>query len=185
MAETRTVKITVEKVSSVDGRDGPQWELQAKVPWSQYPIKLWMDDVESQDRPRKGDVYCDLTQGKLFEGKTGENDYDYRWHLKQFDVEPGDNPWEEAAPASTQRPRAAPESASRGQSRGNGQRDATGVSIERQVAMKEARPATEWLLQMQPEMVGAAVAVDDGAFVSLYLATLDNIYDHILARIQE
>ncbi len=35
--------MTIEKTSNVDGRDGPQWELQVKWPWSnEYPDKVWL-----------------------------------------------------------------------------------------------------------------------------------------------
>ena len=194
MPEIRTEYVNIERVAQVEGNNGPQWELALKVAWSMYPIKIWMDIATHPARPATGDVYCSLKRGRLKAGKTGDKDYDYNWHMNAFDIVPDPNDAGEPeylepgdTPRAPERPRAAPSSAPSGGNRG-GQRDATGISIERQVAMKEARPATEWLLQMQPTLVLATMEgedADETTLTALYRRTLDSIYDHILARIQE
>ncbi len=46
--------MTIEKVSAVEGRDGGQWELQVKWPWTnEYPDKIWLDQA-TFEMPKNG-----------------------------------------------------------------------------------------------------------------------------------
>ena len=42
--ESFPTTMTIEKISDVEGNNGPQWELQVKWPWTNnYPDKIWLD----------------------------------------------------------------------------------------------------------------------------------------------
>ncbi len=45
--------MNIEKISDVEGRDGLQWELQVKWPWTnKYPDKVWLD--QGGEKPTVG-----------------------------------------------------------------------------------------------------------------------------------
>lgn len=48
--------VVVEKVNPSEGRDGPQWELQVKWPWTnpQYSDKVWIDVASFPNSPAPG-----------------------------------------------------------------------------------------------------------------------------------
>lgn len=199
MPETRTETINIEEVATVtDKNNQSEWKLLAKPAWSKFAVYFYMAKAVHPSQPPPGPVRCVLQRQGLKQSKRNDPephpDYDYYWRITVWDIVPDPNDAGEPeylepgdTPRAPERPRAAPSSAPSGGNRG-GQRDATGISIERQVAMKEARPATEWLLQMQPTLVLAAMEgedADETTLTALYRRTLDSIYDHILARIQE
>jgi hypothetical protein len=97
----------VKAVSNVAGKYGPQWEIQIKYPFSNYPSKAWVSDASEDDNnriyhpksaaaPQPDREYpCIIRRGvksqKRDEDETGEG-YDgtlawmYRWRMIEFDT---------------------------------------------------------------------------------------------------
>lgn len=68
--------VAIEKVSTVAGRDGPQWELQVKWPWStRIPDKIWLDKKTWPDEPVLGAWPAQIEKRGL-KRKADGNDYD-------------------------------------------------------------------------------------------------------------
>lgn len=81
--------VTIEKVSTVTGRDGPQWELQVKWPWStKIPDKIWLDK-KTWDEPMLG-AWPAKVEKRGLKRKADGNDYDgsqgwmYNYRLVAF-----------------------------------------------------------------------------------------------------
>ena len=97
-AETlrRTVDIQVTKASKVQGNYGPQWEIEAKVPYSQYPDRFWFDREESDAEIEAGVYHCILERGKNKnpDKYDGGADWHYQWKMIDF---PFDRPIEDVS----------------------------------------------------------------------------------------
>ena len=130
--------VTIEKVATVPGRDGPQWELQVKWPWStRIPDKLWLDKKSFPTEPMAG-TWPVQVEKRGVKRKADGSDYDgsqgwmYNYRLISFGgpgagVAPPASPPARAEEPEPQYP--APPAA---------WRDPKGASIERQVALKAA-----------------------------------------------
>jgi|TARA_Y100000310_G_C20676131_1_gene813152 hypothetical protein len=147
--DIRTVTLTVDGIRGQrQGRDGSnQLSVYANIPalGSQYPTgPLW---VAEEDAPVVGQAYTvQIRKGNLKKGKDGSRDWDYWWEVDVWNVQGvAPDPVQPRPPAFAQGPQA-PVQPSSGQ-QGSPQQpapqrapvaDPTRMSIERQVAAKEA-----------------------------------------------
>jgi hypothetical protein len=132
MAETdKVVNVTVESVADVQGRNGPQIQLELEVPWSKWPSKFWVNTGVFA-RPKVGEQHqVRFTRGALKEDADPDMDWNYRWYIGEWDTGESVSP---PAPAPTPMPSPAVPGGG-GKTR---QADPTRRSIERQVAFKGA-----------------------------------------------
>jgi hypothetical protein len=86
---TREVTVEVKSAAAVEGRYGPQWQLEAQPPWSMFPTKFWVDRFQGAEAPTPGLHICLMEQGMLRPGKGGDHEYDYNWKIISIDT-PGD-----------------------------------------------------------------------------------------------
>jgi hypothetical protein len=125
--------LPVNSAAPVQGRYGPQWELQVQYPWSKYPQKAWIQRVERDSPIEPGTYRCIIERGGMIDPAKGQVEWNYKRTIVQFDV--GDSLATSAQPAAqvpyqttvTNQPTAYvdPEIARR-------------ASIEKQVALKAA-----------------------------------------------
>lgn len=178
---TKNVNLDVEKSATVsDDRFGDQWELTARGLFgSKFPVPIKFPIDEGFPLPRPGIYYRTvLRREKLKSGKDGSRDWDYFWGGLTLGslTPPGDG--SETPSEAPKRP-AQPRQASLHPDGHDGPyRDPTRASIERQVALKEARAATEYLLQAN----WGGRAQDQGP--EFYLALAKQMYDGFLALLQ-
>lgn len=146
VVEGRVLVTLTEEAVAVQGRDGPQWKLKVQYPWSQYPQDTWIDQggegSEGDNRPQAGEYWCMVRRGLLLDGKDGTREFHYRHWINSIGVDDavpeypvmggGDRPTSAAihSPSSAQHSVKVDETPFR---------DPTRDSIERQVALKEAR----------------------------------------------
>lgn len=79
-AKRRVEDVEIRSAAAVAGNHGPQWQLEAMVSWSMYPIRLWIDAHEG-DSPPHGVLQLTLERGKLREGRDAEQEYNYHWRV--------------------------------------------------------------------------------------------------------
>lgn len=85
----RTVTLEIRSVSEAGGRNGPQWQLEFDVPWSDYPMRGWLDQSEHPTQPSLGPTRGLLQRGRLLDGKSGDSgapEYNWRWRLLEINV---------------------------------------------------------------------------------------------------
>ena len=90
----RTATIAVRSAAPVQGRDGPQWELSVKYPWSQYAAKNWIDRLAEKELA-PGDYVCLMERAALRKNedgteKDGSHDYDFNWKIIKFNLDPAE-----------------------------------------------------------------------------------------------
>lgn len=86
MSETKSVDIEILSVADDDGRNGPQWKLDVKLPWSKYPSKIWVDKDQFPDVIR-GKYNAIMARGALRDGKDPEKDWSYNWFINELNPE--------------------------------------------------------------------------------------------------
>jgi hypothetical protein len=89
-AMRRTLTLHVRTAAPVQGKYGPQWELETDVPFSQFPVKFWIDrNLAANEEIADGDYPCILERGDLKLGKTQEGaaDFDYKWRIIEFNTD--------------------------------------------------------------------------------------------------
>jgi len=102
----RRMKLEIRSAAKVEGNRGPQWQLEAKYPFSQYPQKGWIDREEGSEIA-PGTYWCGVERGALKDGKSGEKDYDYFWNIVAFNIPVPDGTAPAAgAPLTTSPPKA-------------------------------------------------------------------------------
>ena len=126
---------TIVKTSEVDGRDGPQWELELRWPWTnpQYVDKVWLSKKDYQAAPARGaqNVIAIKTGNKKKRDGTyydGSQPWQCNYRILSFGgpgVQTSTPPAANATAATTARP-------------GANYSDPRQASIERQVAFKAA-----------------------------------------------
>ena len=80
--------VTVDKViPNVPGNNGPQKELHLQVPWSQYPVKFWIDENLPINPQNNEQCWVTFNRGALRQGKDPNYDYNYRWFIAKWGVE--------------------------------------------------------------------------------------------------
>ena len=90
----KIVDVEVGAVVADTGNRGPQWKLVgARIPaLSQYQKDYWIDS-EGVEQPAPGTYRCRIGRGKLLNNrdgtpKDGTHDYDYRWYINAFGLDP-------------------------------------------------------------------------------------------------
>ena len=160
----RTELVTLDKfVPNVAGRDGPQWELHLRTPWTQFPQQMWVTENMFPE-PTVGQQYLvTFSRGRLKppgpdgQAKDPSLDWNYRWFIAAWDVSEEDRvvytPHDTNHGLSTNHGLNFPTS-SDGANGATPRPDPTRVSIERQVALKAAVELAV-AQQIMPESIGA------------------------------
>jgi len=102
----------VKSCAAVDGRNGPQWLIEVDVDFTQYPLKIYLEQSDYPD-PIKAGLYprCVFERTRLISpDRDASIDYNWRWRLASFDAAPPEDATR--APAQT-RPRRPPRSPAR------------------------------------------------------------------------
>ena len=93
--DERVVDIHVNKVASVSGKNGAQYEIHADgkaLFGSQYDYRFWVDVSKVPAPPMPDASYrCVIQRGPLQAGKDESKDYNYKWYITRWnadDVEP-------------------------------------------------------------------------------------------------
>ena len=135
----KTVFATVEKVADVDGRDGPQREVTMEVPWSDYPVRFWLDR-DTPPFPKAGDhCWVKFNRGRIKDGGDPERDWSYRWYIADYNVEAPPEGESETSIGSSVPANSGPSSSPKtitARGPGAGSQPTRERSIERQVAFK-------------------------------------------------
>ena len=142
-AATRETSVTIQKVAAAEGREGPQWELHVRWPWTpqaaKFPERCWIDKalapmlepglyhVTAADKGVK-------PAGEGKEPLDGTQPWMHRWQIVAFGEKAAA---QEGAGPSADAPPQEPEDEMPEPS-GRRHRDPTRDSIERQVALKAA-----------------------------------------------
>ena len=78
--------IDIQSCSPAAGRQGQaQWMLTAKVPWSQYPERFWIDAAQGAPPIAPGQHHCAFTVGRLKPNSVGDAPFHYRFTLTIID----------------------------------------------------------------------------------------------------
>ena len=85
--------IEIQSCAPAAGRQGQsQWMLAAKVPWSQYPERFWVDAVQGALPVTLGQHHCAFTVGRLKPNSVGSEPFHYRFTLNVIDYVGGAYP---------------------------------------------------------------------------------------------
>ena len=79
----------VKSCAAVDGRNGPQWLIEVAVDFTQYPLKIYLEQSDYPD-PIKAGLYprCEFRRLRLISpDRDASIDYNWRWRLASFDAE--------------------------------------------------------------------------------------------------
>ncbi len=120
--ENRMIDLEVLSVAEADGRDGPQWKLEVKWPWSKFPGQSWVNQSDFA-KIERGKYRASISKGHLLPDKDPEKDWSYRWYIESL------TPLDQMSPSSSNGP---PPTAMRPPS------DSRSASIERQSCLKAA-----------------------------------------------
>lgn len=138
------VVVNIEKVSEVSGRDGPQWELQVKWPWTnaKYADRTWLDQAAYRDPPVIGihNVTIERTTTKKNrdgEPHDGSKDWMWSYRIIEFDA-PNEEPPERGTNFPTMRVRDMPEEDTESHFPGPPAKDAIQTRIEIGMAFNAA-----------------------------------------------
>ena len=78
--------IEIQSCAPAAGRQGQsQWMITAKVPWSQYPERFWIDAVQGALPLAQGQHHCAFTIGRLKPNSGGDAPFHYRYTLNVID----------------------------------------------------------------------------------------------------
>ena len=85
--------IEIQSVAPAQGRQNQQqWMLTAKVPWSQYPERFWVDAVQGAPPIVPGQHHCAFSVGNQKPNTTGDAPFHYRFYLQSIDYVGGGYP---------------------------------------------------------------------------------------------
>jgi hypothetical protein len=73
--------ITVNSAAPVEGRYGPQYEVRAVVPPSQYEGRYWVGQEGYPDGIKPDSYWAEFLKGERRKDKAGTADWDYNWRL--------------------------------------------------------------------------------------------------------
>ena len=85
----------VKSCAAVDGRNGPQWLIEVAVDFTQYPLKIYLEQSDYPD-PIKLGLYprCEFRRLRLISpDRDASIDYNWRWTLASFDAAPPEDAW--------------------------------------------------------------------------------------------
>ena len=85
----------VKSCAAVDGRNGPQWLIEVDVDFTQYPLKIYLEQSDYPD-PIKAGLYprCVFERTRLISpDRDASIDYNWRWRLASFDAAPPEDAW--------------------------------------------------------------------------------------------
>lgn len=79
----------VRSCAAVSGRDGPQWLIEIAVDFSQYPLKLYLEQADYPEPIQPGLYpHCTFERGRLISSdRDPAIDYNWRWRLTSFNGE--------------------------------------------------------------------------------------------------
>ena len=83
----------VRSCAAVDGRNGPQWLIEVAVDFSQYPLKIYLEQSDYPDPIQPG-LYprCAFKRDRVKKGKDPAEDYNWLWKLVSLDAEAPETP---------------------------------------------------------------------------------------------
>ena len=84
----------VRSCADVPGNKGPQWLIELDVDFSQYPVKIWLEQSDYPDPIQPG-LYprCVFERDRLKKGKDPSEDYNWLWKLVSLDAAPPEDAW--------------------------------------------------------------------------------------------
>ena len=85
----------VKTCAAVDGRNGPQWLIEVAVDFSQYPLKIYLEQSDYPDPIQPG-LYprCVFERLRLISpDRDASVDYNWRWRVASFDAAPPEDAW--------------------------------------------------------------------------------------------
>ena len=156
LAPVLYIPAVVKSCAAVDGRNGPQWLIEVDVDFSQFPIKIYLEQSDYPEPIQPG-LYprCEFRRLRLISpDRDASIDYNWRWRLASFDAETPETPEtpEDAwvgepstidgsaapapAPAPTPAPTPQPSTAPSGEMTNRDDHPAKRASIEGQAADK-------------------------------------------------
>ena len=83
------IPAVVKSCAAVDGRNGPQWLIEVDVDFSQFPLKIYLEQSDYPDPIQPG-LYprCEFRRLRLISpDRDASIDYNWRWRLASFDAE--------------------------------------------------------------------------------------------------
>lgn len=86
--ETRVVNLELKSAAPVQGKHGPQWQLEVQFPWSKYPSRCWIDRRESAVLIEPGVYRCQVARGGVIGDRDGTADWHYNWRIVEFGLSP-------------------------------------------------------------------------------------------------
>ena len=89
LAPTLYIPGEVRSCAAVSGRDGPQWLIEIAVDFSQYPLKLYIEQADYPEPIQPGLYpHCTFERGRLISSdRDPAIDYNWRWRLTSFNAE--------------------------------------------------------------------------------------------------
>jgi hypothetical protein len=117
LAPVLYIPAVVRSCADVPGNNGPQWLVDFDVDFSQYPVKIYLEQADYPDPIQPG-LYprCVFQRDKVKKGKDPSIDYNWLWKLVSLDAEAPEDVWVgdpstidgSAPPAPTPTPAPAP-----------------------------------------------------------------------------
>ena len=88
LAPVLYIPAEVRSCADVPGNKGPQWLVEFDVDFSQYPVKIWLEQADYPDPIQPG-LYprCVFKRDKLKKDKDPSIDYNWLWKLVSLDAE--------------------------------------------------------------------------------------------------
>ena len=94
LAPVLYIPAEVRSCADVPGNNGPQWLIEFDVDFSQYPVKIWLEQSDYPDPIQPG-LYprCVFERDRLKKGKDPSEDYNWLWKLVSLDAAPPEDAW--------------------------------------------------------------------------------------------
>ena len=93
LAPVLYIPAEVRSCADVPGNKGPQWLVEFDVDFSQYPVKIWLEQADYPDPIQPG-LYprCVFKRDRIKKGKDPSEDYNWLWKLVSLDAEAPEAP---------------------------------------------------------------------------------------------
>ena len=94
LAPVLYIPAEVRSCADVPGKKGPQWLIEFDVDFSQYPLKIWLEQADYPDPIQPG-LYprCVFQRDRIKKGKDPAEDYNWLWKLVSLDAAPPEDAW--------------------------------------------------------------------------------------------
>ena len=83
--DQKTVDLVISSCAPTEGTYGMQWQLEVKLPFSNYPGKMWVEQSDFPNPIDNGNYRCIIERRGLKKDKDPSADFNWNWKIVKFD----------------------------------------------------------------------------------------------------